>query len=117
MRRDFAITRALHYASTGNYRWQVGIGFTGTYEGVTVIRARPNLAYGHSVTRRARFSHRVSKVFIAFHRGRVVGQLVRWRCGGTSMNFKMTESLSSRFPPCINCNVQDAGTVILVVNQ
>jgi len=109
--RDLNIIRALNYASGGAARWQMKVGHKYHYENVTVTRAIPRLGYGYSLNQNAILQHKVAKLFLAWRRGKLVGQLVRWSCGITSTNFAMTKDPVKLRVPCKRCAVAEPNAI------
>lgn len=82
-RRDLTVIRALNIANQG-YR-RLRYGRVATIDNVTVFAGRPNRPCGVSGHTSGRVTHVPAVVYTAWRRGRLVGTLVRWACGGQSM--------------------------------
>lgn len=79
------LRRALHAAG----RRRFGLTAPYTLYGYRVTEAQPNMPWGRSTHARGYLSHAVSMIVIGWRRGRPVGSLVRWRCGGTTACFDL----------------------------
>lgn len=100
-----ATRRALVSAS---HRWRAGAwrddrapGKVLTLYGRTVCRARIHAPYGRSSRLSSYLTHIPREVYVAFAAGRVVGGLVRWRCGGTSAHFHLIDEVYGEL--CFAC--------------
>jgi hypothetical protein len=113
---DIETVRALYGASRCRARWRTTrIGPVYERLGRTVYYARPNRPYGRSTQARAYLTHIPAHVYVAWRGGRIVGQLVRWRCGGDSKSFEFTvEPTSPLCPVCLAGAIGRPNTRVLL---
>lgn len=88
---DRSILWALNAASRGHASRKRSYGRITDTHGCSVYAARPNRPYSVGTKGTARWSHFPKVVYMAWRNGRMVGQLIRWRCGATSMTFQLTD--------------------------
>lgn len=73
-----------------------------TYAGRCVVRGAARLPYGRSTHARGFLTHVVEGVYTAWMSGRLVGMMVRWRCGPMTDRFRlMDEPNSPLCPVCV----------------
>jgi hypothetical protein len=101
-RTDVEVTRALNAASRGHARWRRTEGRIIDWYGVSVYYAKPNQPYGRSTQARGYLTHLVAHGYLAWRSGRLAGQMIRWRCGGSTQHFVLLgEPNSPLCPVCV----------------
>lgn len=107
-RTDRDTTRALHAASRGHAKHKATHGPVIDWCGRTVYKAQPRQPYGRSTHARGYLTHLTTHLYIAWRHGALVGQLVRWRCGGSTEHFVLLAEPNS--PLCPVCVAYAYGT-------
>ena len=100
MNRDIETARALNIAARRS-RFKPTRGPIFEHAGRTVYLGEATRPYGRSINAQGYLTHCTGRVYLAWIRGRLVGQLARWRCGGGSMTFTLLDEPTS--PMCAVC--------------
>jgi hypothetical protein len=100
---DADTARALYGAARCHARWRnTRPGLVYSHGGRAVYYARPNRPYGRSMQARGYLTHAPAHIYLAWRRGRIIGRLVKWRCGGDSKHFELlAEPTSPMCPVCL----------------
>lgn len=77
-------------------------------EGHTVYLAQANQPYGRATSARSYLTHVTGSLYLAWRRGRYVGALLKWRCGGSTNRFTLLgEPNSPLCPICVAAAVRN----------
>jgi hypothetical protein len=105
---DIETRRALNAAAGGHHTHKrTTPGPVIRWEGRIVHLARAKQPYGRSTHARGYLTHVCGPLYLAWRRGRHVGAMVRWRCGGTTNHFVLlAEPNSPLCPICVALTVR-----------
>lgn len=95
-------------ARTGRHRWRLVAPVN--YRGFRISVAATGLPYGRSTHGRAYLTHIVAGVLLVWQRGTLRGAQVRWRCGGRTVHFRLTDEPDSVVCPA--CTLQRPGRAV-----
>lgn len=114
-RTDLDTTRALVAASRGHAKYKATRGPVIDWCGRTVYKAEPRQPYGRSTHAKGYLTHLNAHLYIAWRQGKPVGQLMRWRCGGSTQHFVLlAEPTSPLCPVCVAMLIGRSGIQINV---